>query len=291
MISYYTSKHPGLLTYITVISLSVPAFLFAKETPASLGIISILWGIYILMRCLSLYEVSELFPAHIQKRPSKNTNKDSSALAYDLVSRMDSNNHIKRGKYAMQSIQERTQLWLIIGLAYVAVSLYIEWKNTQILSINTISEISTSVFIIGSAFWAGQTYAYSQSASRILLGFLTILLAILLLYQPVPFTPHELTQIPLTPHMLSNDTAHIPLALLILYSTCIMLYACLKGTRQAAGAIASLCIIGVLCLYTLKIQDTPYIMALWLVGWSIVSIFWIRSFTQRQKSYMLYQCE
>lgn len=291
MISYYTSKHPGLVTYISLVSLSVPAFLFADKAPLSIGIMSILWGIYTLMRCLSLYEISELFPAHHQKRASKNTNRDSSALAYDLISRMEGNNHVKRGKYAMQSIQERTLLWLSIGIAYLIATLYTQWAQTHQLSISTISETSASAFIIGSAFWAGQTYAYSQSASRILLGILATLFIGTILYHPISISAYELTSVIDSAPFRIENISYIPLTLLLIYSASIMLYACIKGIRQSAGALISISIIGVLSLYTLQTQDTQHLLALWLIGWSIVSIFWIRSFTQKKKFYILYQCE
>lgn len=288
MISYYNSKHPGLVIYLTLISISVLTFLFIELNTKMIGILSILWGIFIFMRTLSLYEIS----AHVSyftKTGEASKNRKNSALPHDLLHIMSGKNHIRRGMFAMKSTHERTGMWLILGIAYVTYTLYLS-KHT--VPIDILIQNLSIFFMIGSAFWAGQTYAYSNNASKIIILVCGILFSLTLFTSngaKIDNIYNALSLVNLQYYI--DDTSTILLSALIIYSAIVFIYSCKYGLRHSINACIGLIVIGMLVICNASFEQTSQNIAIWISGWSLISVFWIRSYSHRQKVYTLYQCE
>ncbi len=289
MISYYTSKHPGLLLYITLVTISVLSFLFFEISAPQIGLLSILWGAFILMRTLSLYEVNEHFiPFSNAAGASKDTTPNHAALPHDLLRRMNGKENLKRGLYALTALHGRTILWFILAISYTAYNLYLA-QNALPQSV-IIQNLSLS-FMIGAAFWAGQTYAYSNRASKLLLLTFGILFG-LTLFKISTINPLHSDKILTLQNLYHQEhTAFLILSALILYSAAILLYSLTRGLSYVPHAITGLILISLMVFYGLTSEPTPQTISLWISGWSLFSVFWIKSYCRTHKSYTLYQCE
>ncbi len=287
MISYYKSKHPGLFLYLTLVIISVITPLYIELTTAQTGILSILWGGFIFMRTLSLYEISEHF-SHKTSSSIISKNNHNSALPYDLTSRMSGQNNFKRGIFAMRSMHIKTLCWFAIGLIYMAYSFYLS-RGTMPHSL--ILQNLSILFMIGAGFWAGQTYAYSDHASKLLILVFTCLLSItifkmsgsLIIENFEIFTIDGLTSI--------NNNAMPILLALIAYSAAILCYSAMRDLTSSINAALGLTIILLLTICGLSLEPSPQTLSLWLSGWSLLSIFWVRSSRHTEKSYAIYQCQ
>lgn len=288
MISYYKSKHPGLFLYLSLISISVLTFLFLEINTQMIGVLSILWGSFIFMRTLSLYEVSERI-AYFNKTGDASKNRKTSALPHDLLHLMSGKNHMKRGMFAMNATHERTGLWLVLGMVYATYTLYLS-KYT--MPIEILIQNFSIFFMIGSAFWAGQTYAYSNKASKVIVLVCGILFGLALL--TIDGTKSDnigntLSLINLTYYI--NDTSAILLSSLIIYSAIVFIYSCKYGLNHSINACTGLVVISLLVVCNVTFEHTSQNIAIWISGWSLISVFWIRSYSHRQRIYTLYQCE
>lgn len=280
--SYYLSKHPGLLTYMLLVSVSVITFLFFAPSPAMIGVLSVLWGMYTVMRVLSLYEVSEHFENFSsQKFTSKSNNHSLAKLPHDLKHRMSAPENMRRGAFALMCVHARTLIWLGLAFAYAAYQIHSLSPHLDALMI--VKNISV-FFIIGSAFWAGQSYAYSNRASRMLFTLFALLFALSLYkIQPTLVLP-ELSA-------LSSNTTVLILTVLMAYTAAILTYALTRGLRNIPFIFVGLSLLCVLCVSYLSLAPNAENTALWIAGWSLFSIFWIRVYSMSQKQYLLYQCE
>ncbi len=288
MISYYNSKHPGLFIYITLVIVSVLSFLFFELKELQIGILSIIWGGFIFMRILSLYEVSEHFMPFTKTGFSKSTNNNSSPLAHDLLHRMNGTNYMKRGIFALHAIEGRTLLWFGVAFIYVAYSFYL--SHDLVPRVALIQNISI-FFIIGAGFWAGQTYAYSDHASKLLLIVFTVLFGTSLLNLNWVINSSYIDILNQYSASILDGNAFIVLAILIFYCILTLFASSTKGMSYALNAV-----IGSILLLTLSILSTifehpPQMIALWISGWSLFSVFWVRSYCRTDKRYVLFQCE
>ncbi len=278
MISYYKSKHPGLFIYIALVIISVLSFLLFEINAPQIGVLSILWGGFIFMRILSLYEVSEHFSLFTQKSHSKLDNNGSSTLAYDLLHKMSGENHMKRGLFAMHAIEPRSLLWLALGFAYVAYSFYL--SQGLVSQITLVQDISI-FFIIGAGFWAGQTYSYSDYASKLIFVIFTALFGVSLftVIGSINFTD-------------INITGGNGLIFLIAYCAVALFYSFAKGGAYVFNAIIGLLLLILMSWAGLAFDAGGFqSIALWISGWSLFSVFWVRSHCRTHKRYILYQCE
>ena len=289
MISYYKSKHPGLFLYIALVITSVTALLFFEITSQKIGILSIFWGGFIFMRTLSLYEVSEHFlPFTNTGKASKNSNQSSSALPHDLMRRMSGRNNLKRGIFAMRSMQSSTLLWFVLGIAYVAYNMYLSQSSEpHNLTIKNLSVL----FIIGAAFWSGQTYAYSDHASKLLI-FIFASLFIVTLFKINGAIDVQVFNNLTIDSLPSIKTSALPLlAILMAYSAVMLCYSALNDIKHGINSALGITLIALLIVCGLSFETNPQAASLWVSGWSLLSIFWVRSSKHTQKSYTLYQCE
>lgn len=241
------------------------------------------------MRTLSLYEVSERFaPFAKTSGASKNTNKKSSALPHDLMHRMSGQNHMNRGLFAMNATHERTSLWFVLGLAYVAYHLYL---SHHAMSMGILAQNLSIFFMIGAAFWAGQTYAYSNKASKLLIVVCSLLFGLTFFTISGDTTQHIYNALTLSNLLSYGSNASPLLAALILYSAIILLYSCTYGLSYSINACIGLILISLLVICGVTFEQTSQNIALWISGWSLFSVFWIRSYSHTRKVYALYQCE
>ncbi len=278
--SYYNSKNPGLLAYLALICMSTIAFIIMPESKIIIGALSILWGTACMMRVLSLFEVQEYFENYNDANAaSKTDNNQSTGLAYDLTKRMRGQNHFKRGLAAMECIDARTLLWFGMASLYALSSFYFG-KASGIESI-------ALLFMIGAAFWLGQSYAYSRTASYTIVILTLCLLVYTLTTSNIPI-PANLYQNAVAT-ILSNP-AIIMLIALIAYSMGVMFHALFENARQTFLTLSG---IGILVgLSIIYIVQAPSIenMAIWLPAWSLFSLIWIRAYKAPQKRYTLYPC-
>lgn len=282
--SYYTSKYPGFLLYMALVIATVGTFLYTQSTPLSIGILSTLWGAYILLRTLTLYEISEYSAPLKQHRTSKYNNESAAKLPLDLKTRLGSNENLKRGLQSLCAVKLRSIIWLSLGLLY-AIS-YLYWNKQSLNAIEAVQNAST-LFMIGGAFWAGQSYASSTKTAHIMMITFTFLL-ILSVANTTSFSAQSLYAY--LPDLLGNNSA-LALAILSTYS-CIMLFYSLKQNINNTGhALTGLSIIGFLALTYLSHEVTTNMNALWISGWALFSIFWVRTYKRGHKSYVLYQCQ
>ncbi|MGH1456099.1 MAG: hypothetical protein ACRBDI_04910 [Alphaproteobacteria bacterium] len=286
--SYYTSKNPGLLPYIILIIATVTALLTPPPNTEFIGFLSILWGGFTLMRVLSLFEITEhLSHSKSSAKISKNNNHLTSALAYDLTHRMNENTNFKGGQRALKSLDLRSITWLILAGIYAIYSIYAV-KNA-IPTTQTLTNMSL-FFIIGSAFWTGQSYAHSHSANKILLGLFIVLSIICAL--KIGIHHIQWNESIIRTNILALTQTPALYALLFLAAYCIIssLYAGLLSLRKLP--VALLCttlIISMAALYiTLPAHNT---MPLWLCSWGVFSMLWIKCFSTSKKRYIMYQCQ
>ncbi len=283
--SYYFSKHPGLFTYILLIAVSVLSFLYFDPTPSMIGVLSVFWGMYICMRVLSLYELSEHFDLFSsQKLSSKTSNYSLAKLPKDLAHRAVAPENLKRSAFALLCVHARTMVWLALALIYAAY--YIHSSSAQLSQYDLVANIAV-FFMIGAAFWAGQSYAYSNRASRILFAFFGVLSA-LCLYHAAPLIDLQ-SLLALQNAPLKVQT--LILALLLAYTAFTLIYSITRGARNTLSILLGLTLLAALSLLYFSLSETQQNTALWICGWGFFSLFWIRVYSMSQKRYVLYQCE
>lgn len=282
--SYYTSNHPGLWAYLTIIIATALCFLYIEITPTVTGILSILWGGLTLTRILALYEISEYLSPARDTGASKNNNEQSSALAYDLIERMDTRENIRQGLRALACLHERTIGFFILAILYVG---YVTTTGDGLFSKVILVQNIANAFIIGAAFWIGQSYATSKRASSALCISLCALFTFCLYEQ------HEqiFAGLRINETLIQDDRKLWLLAILMSYCATTLLYAFTRGFRFFLHATAGLVMILLLSSLYIFSQPSLELTALWVSGWALFSIFWIKSHTTPKQTYILYQSE
>lgn len=282
MVSYYRSKHPGLALYIALVTLSVLTFALFQVQDGTIGLLSMAWGFYIFLRALSLLEATDRpAPFHGYGTASRETLMIPSALPHDLTTRMDGRDRMKRALFAMNALSPRSLVWLGIALCYLVFEIWRALHHlTPAQETFTLPQKASILFMIGASFWAGQTYAYSDSASKILTSVFGFLFTLCLFVNQSAFT-----DIPTASLDVSADK--IILALLAGYSGLMLLPACTQGKTTAMNAGAGLCLIALMVLCHMVLPFSVQNTALWLSSWSLFSIFWIRAHKPRRKVYRL----
>ena len=287
--SYYSSKHPGLYLYMALVIISVLSFLFIDMGAAQIGMLTIFWGIFTALRTLTLYEISEHYEAYANNGDvSKNHNSQPSALAYDLMHRMNSSRNMKCGMLALSCLHERTILWFLLALIYTAFQLH---TLSSELSKSALMEDMSIFFIIGATFWAGQSYAYSAKISRMLLFMLSALFLLSLSILKSDFSFDMLYPALSQTAFLDFSNPQIILVILTLYSVAILLFALVQNNKSAGNIILGICLVALLSAFHLILEPSREATALWISGWGMFAIFWVRSYGTREKRYVLYQCE
>ncbi len=283
--SYYTSKHPGLYAYIALLALSTAAFIITPGSAVMIGTLSVLWGLVCMMRALALHEVGEYFERAAPKTTtSKISNTQSAPLAYDLTKRMAGNSHFKRGLAALECLDARTLLWFGLAALYAVCAFYLAENGTS----KAISYQDLSLFfIIGAAFWIGQSYAYSASASK-LLGSSCAALFLGALYLLMPGDSANLYMTLL--NKILSDPSFIMLGALIAYTLGVLTHALINKPRKAPLVITGFALLAAMSYAHLTLPTSTQNLALWVPGWALFALIWIRAYTNTEKRYTLYPC-
>lgn len=278
--SYYNSKNPGLYAYVTLLCMSALALILMPQSNIVLGALSVLWGMICMMRTLSLFEVHEYFEN--RKAPdnaSKQNNNQATGLAYDLAKRMNGNNYFKRGLAALECIDPRTLLWFAMAGLYTVSSFYFNHGN----NIETIAYL----FMIGAAFWLGQSYAYSNAATYII----AVVCTALLTYAFITLNPTiSVNIIAVASQEIITNPALIMLIALMAYSAGVLMHALIENPRQSALTLTGIAILLTLSALYFSLDSNPKNIALWLPAWSLFSLIWIRAYKAPKKRYTLYPC-
>lgn len=288
MMSYYNTRHPGLIAYCILVCVSVLFIGYAPLQSWIIGFLGMTWGAYIFFRSLSLLEVAD-YPEPLEglNLSSKGSSQSLPTLPTDLLSRMDGNRNMIRGLFALNSVQTRTLVWFCIAflifLQEVYKTLHFEPTETKFI---TLAQNATLYFIIGATFWAGQTYAYSNNVSKFLGGFFLSLLIVAALPSLENIRHMDLLSSAGWP-VISNNSSYLFIALFG-YSFLALLPAYTKGQpyiiNSAIGSIVLLFI--TLCSQTLPQGASSF--ALWIAAWGLFSIFWVRSTRSTRKIYRLH---
>ncbi len=288
--SYYSSKHPGLYLYLTLVTATISTFLFLDVGSMQIGILSVLWGLFTAVRALSLYEINAYYDTYSKQNTaiSKEHNAQSSALAHDLTRRMTSNTNIRQGIRALYCMHERTILWFALALGYTAYTLHI---NAPVMSRNALMEVVCTLFMIGTIFWGGQSYAHNDKAHKLMLLVFTTAICISLYFllpdMSFAYFPELISSFLIT----SETSPQIFLVLLALYSIVILIYALTQRDKASLSALGGITLITLLGVSYIVIEPSRATTALWISGWGLFSIFWIRAYQPVNKRYVLYQCD
>jgi hypothetical protein len=288
--SYYSSKHPGLYLYLVLITVTLSAFLFWDIGSAQIGLLSVLWGLFTATRALSLYEINAYYNTYTRQSTiiSKEHNAQSSALAHDLMRRMTSGINMKQGIRALYCMHERTILWFALALGYTAYTLHV---SAPMMSRNALMEVICTLFMIGAAFWGGQSYAHDNKAYKLMLLVFTTAFGISLYYLSANIITADLPQALSALSMANGVTPQTFLILLAIYSGVIMIYALLQRNKATLSAIAGITLIALLVICHVSLEPSQATTALWISGWGLFSLFWTRAFQPISRRYVLYQSD
>lgn len=289
MISYYGSKYPGLLYYISLVASSTLYFTFAPLQNWSLGLLVMLWSVYVFMRALSMLEATNYqAPLKTSGRASNNTMLLPSSLPTDLMKRMNGRDNLKRADNAMNlALGGHTTFWLGLAALYGACEIYLGLHNiSPSTSTLGLQQKIAILFMIGAAFWAGQSYTENATITKIMVALFTILL---LTSTTFAFHGHIAS---LLTTVQNPEQIKIGLPVLIgmplfFYSLTMILPAFVKGKAYALPALAALALLSLMALAALSLpHETPRV-AFWIAAWSLFSILCARSIRQRRKVYRL----
>lgn len=289
--SYYSSKHPGLYLYLILVVTTLSTFIFLEVSAIHIGILSIFWGLFTAIRALSLYEINTYLAnyAYHTTRISKEHNSQSSALAHDLIHRMSSNINMKSALKALYCMHERTILWFALASIYTIWQLQI---NAPVLSRYVLMENICTLFMIGTVFWGGHSYAHDKKASSLMLLTFTASLCTSLYFISPDYSSTKLyTSLTQLSVAAKNTGPDIILLALGLYSAAILLYAFLQKGKDTINALSGIFVIALLSFYYLSIASTQADTALWISGWGLFSVYWTRAHQPIRKRYVLYQSE
>lgn len=283
--SYYTSSNPGFFAYIALTTASILGLLIHPQSTLFIGILSICWGIFVLIKILSLYEVSEIIPQNRRQEISKNNNHLTSSLAYDLTARMHNSAHLKHGKKALQLLDIRNLIWLSIAGAYALYTLRHGHENNT----ETIKNLSV-FFIIGATFWNGQSYAYNKSTQTLLLALFTGLATFCLFYTTPYFNIPAAQEIFSNIKSLKQDTPTLILATLCLFCIIAPVYNSITSRAKYTYTMIAILIITVMALLYI-VPTIQQSISLWISLWGLLSLFWFTQSGKTKQRFVLYQCQ
>lgn len=279
MISYYQSKNPGIFAYLSLIIISTLYFCFMPLQSWSLGLLTIGWSVYTFMRALSLFEVTEN-PAPLKGLPqaSRGTLLLSTTLPSDLMKRMNGKDHLGRANFSLQALSTRSTLWLALAGLYAVGELYLALHGLS----NTIplAQKTSILFILGASFWAGQTYAGNDLLAVALFWIFTALIVLCITTGQIAFTTEFSVLTLLSPSVLIA----VPL---FAYSLLMLLPSLLKPQAYALNAAAGIFLLLFMGYIVVTLPANTLQIAVLITGWSLFSLYWIRSAHHLKKTYTL----
>ncbi len=294
MISYYRSKYPGLILYMILVIASIIVCAI-EQTQFALGLLSIGWSIFIMMRVLSLYEMRHYRNTYRTQKPeSKRSNHQVSALAYDLLSRLGVRANSDKATRALYCVHERTMMWFFLALLCIGWWVYMQGAAVNIEHLSSLSLF----FILGTVFWGGQSYASSEKISNILLFIFGGAMAWVILFEQsgITFTTDSESLITSMYQAISNHMISLFIvSVLVVYSVLILLSSSLRNHRYLLNGLAGIGLLIFLILQSLNHIFTNAewsdLSSLWIAGFGLFSVFWVRAQFHKRKRHILYFCE
>lgn len=281
MISYYSSKNPGIIIYCILIILSTLYFSLIPVHNISLGFLVLGWSLLTFMRALSLLEATtHSTPLQPIKGASKLTFYTPSNLPSDLENRLNSKDTLRNIDFSLNILNTRNLLWLALAMIYFLCDIYlnIHGISPSAYNLNAGQKIAT-LFILGAAFWIGQTYAQNTSVGYFLLWIFAAALGGNILNGSVSFLDITIPQsLPIS--------ALIGLPIL-LYSFIMLIPSFNKPRPYAINAFFGLItLILLLSLLLISKAHTAH-FSIFITGLALFSFFWIRSYTITKRKYTL----
>lgn len=285
MISYYNSKYPGIIAYLSLVTLSILYFSFAPLQNWSLGLLAMAWGFYTFMRALSLFEVSEN-PAPL--KPTRAglpaTLTLPSSLPHDLMTRMNGRENLQRANMALSALSVRSLGWIALALVYCLCEIYISLHGLSANPLALPLEQKIAVFfIIGASFWAGQTYASNAFIAPIMLLGFAFVLALYVITGKLALIVMPITEITIT----ALNPALLLALPLFAYSLFMLIPPLFKGKDFALNAAAGIAVLCVMIFMLILLPKSMATIALLIAGWSLFSLYWVRSTHMLRKTYRL----
>lgn len=283
MISYYTSKNPGLSVYIALIAISAAYFLLAPLEGWSLGILCMGWGVYTFMRALSLLEVTtHNAPLLTANLPSRTDIALPSSLPVDLIKRINGKENLSQAQHAFLALAPRSLIWLALAALYALGDLYFSLHSNTFELAAYIRNLSI-LFILGAAFWSGQTYATHITLGYVMFSVFVSTLMIVVFNGAFDGVTIEkfANLMPLV------DQKTLIAAPLFLYCAALLLPSLLKDKEHSVNALAGIFLLGFIGFVALALPTLNVKYALLVCGWGLFSMFWIRAASTLKKTYRL----
>lgn len=281
MISYYSSKNPGIFIYCTLVALSALYFSLPSIHNISLGFLVLGWSGFTFMRALSLLEITtHEKPLHAAQGASRLTFYTPSNLPSDLENRLNSKDTLRNANYSLNVLNTRNILWLTLAIIYFLCEIYLNIHNISPSAYDfNFGQKVSAIFILGACFWTGQTYAQHTFLGYFLLWVFAAALA-------WNVFNHNISFLHLTiPQTLSISTLiGVPL---FLYSFIMLLPSFTKPRPYVInGIFGILTLLALLSLLFMTKAHTSHI-SIFITGLGLFSFFWIRSTTITKKKYIL----
>lgn len=281
MVSYYSSKNPGIFIYCALVALSTLYFSLIPIYNISLGFLVLGWSGFTFMRALSLLEITtHEKPLHAAQGASRLTFYTPSNLPSDLENRLNSKDTLRNANYSLNVLNTRNILWLTLAIIYFLCEIYLNIHNISPSAYDfNFGQKVSAIFILGACFWTGQTYAQHTFLGYFLLWVFAAALA-------WNVFNHNISFLHLTiPQTLSIST--LIGAPLFLYSFIMLLPSFIKPRPYAInGIFGILTLLTLLSLLLMTKAHTAHI-SIFITGLGLFSFFWVRSNTMTKRKYIL----
>lgn len=281
MISYYHSKNPGIFIYLALIIISTLYFCFIPLQSWSLGFLAMGWSVYTFMRTLSLFEVT-INPAPLAglQNSSRTTLLLPATLPNDLMKRMNGKDHLSRANYSLQALSARSSAWLALAAIYAICELYLALHGISYQNAIPLEQKTAILFIIGASFWAGQTYAGSDFLIHILFWLFAAIITLCITTGQIDFS--------LTfPDLDILSTSHMIALPLFAYSLVMLFPSLFRSKTYAFNGIAGIAVLLFMGYSIIMLPTNSAQIAILVTGWSLFSLYWIRSSQILRKNYTL----
>lgn len=278
-------EYLGVLIYAALLGVTICLYVFVPVSVKLAGFLLILWSFAALFRALWFLEIT----AKLQKGYRET---DFIKLPQKILEDMKRMRESRTGKIMLRGMGPRVLVWL--GLMALYVVLYEMIPPAQNAAANSFPLLhhpgETAAFlIIGFAFWLAQTYAYTRSYSRIVLGTalagLALALAVNALFVPSVQMSSFAARLD---HLGWSGTA--PLYAAGVFTAYVFLRTLLSVPAKRAHAIAGIALVGSMALCDLFFTSSGALTALFLAGWAALGGLWGRCARSRdQRRYELRQ--
>lgn len=319
-----------LVIYVLLLGATTLAFAFVPVSNERLGLLAVLWGVALIARLKNLRD----FSARLEKAGHYDYSEYNPALTLPqkILNQLSHEQYMQRGMMALRALRLPGIFWIACALAFaawgVAMTLFpampapvpafknnldavvreITGENLKsyTMSLLIAARRLSILFIIGAAFWLGQSYAYRTPARPLrflcavllLVAFLvnfanesftTLLLIDLTKIGPYGFgweSLELLQSMKLAPHPLTPVSQRALelgwLGLFLFYTPwCLCALSLLKASwreyERAAYAVRGLLVLSILLFSDLFLAAGDQMIALWVSGWATFAPYWIRA--------------